>query len=297
MSLTRRRFLTICAASAMASPASGSTWRGVALGADASIEIRGEGSEMALQGALDTIRRMERLFSLYDPTSVLSTLNRTGRLEMPPEFGALMSRVDLIHKATGGLFDPTIQPKWRALYEGREPSSEIVGEIGWDKVVRRGHEISLPHPDMALTLNGIAQGFATDRVKAVLNAHGFEDVVVNVGEFAAGKGALIGVSNTTGKVLSRVVLNEAAIATSSPDALLLTGGYSHILGPKGELASTWSTLSVVSKTAVLADGLSTALCLCSDLSMPRALIEAGLAQKILIEQKSGELIELSERNL
>ena len=296
MSLTRRRFLTICAASAMATPAKGSTWRGVALGADASIEIRGEGAEMALKGALDTIRRMERLFSLYDPTSALSRLNRTARLEMPLEFGVLMNEVDLIHGATHGLFDPTIQPKWRALYEGQE-TSDMENRIGWKKVLRRGNEISFPVPEMALTLNGIAQGFATDRVRTVLNAHGFGDVVVNVGEFAASKEALIGVSNARGKILSKVVLKKAAVATSSPDALMLGGGESHILDPKGEMTSKWKTVSVVSKTAVLADGLSTALCLCKDLSMPRDVVRAGLAQKILFEQKDGELIEINETDL
>ncbi len=280
MSLTRRRFLQIACAASVAHPAAASArWQGYALGANASITLNGTGSEAAMDAALATIRRMERLFSLYDPNSSLSVLNRTGQLVMPPEFAALVTEIDQIHRATGKLFDPTVQSLWQALATGRHQKPT---PIGWHRVKTNGRTLKLP-PHMQLTFNGIAQGFATDRVKSVLGAHGFEEVIVNIGEYAIGsKPARIGVADPDNTLIQDLTLREEAAATSSPDALQIANGTSHILHPRALGApAQWRTVTVIAKTATLADGLSTALTLTSDSKLIEKISNLPGVRKIL----------------
>ena len=46
-------------------------------------------------------------------------------------------------------------------------------------------EIRLARPGMALTLNGLAQGFAADRLAEVAARHGLTDVLIDTGEARA----------------------------------------------------------------------------------------------------------------
>ncbi|MCB2114774.1 MAG: FAD:protein FMN transferase [Rhodobacteraceae bacterium] len=266
--MRRRRFLQIAAA-ALAVPCTASAetrWEGVALGADVSVTLRGEprAAERALDGIAALLARMEREFSLFDPSSALCRLNTEGVLGPSPDFLALCVTAASVHAATGGLFDPTVQPLWRALAEGRDPTAARAA-IGWGRVGVSAGAITL-QPGQALTFNGIAQGYATDRVRDLLAAEGFTEALVNIGEFAALGGPFrIGLADPSAGLLGWRHLASGAMATSSPAAMSVGGG-SHILAPDGR-APLWSTVTVEADSAALADGLSTAFCL-----MDRAVI-------------------------
>lgn len=266
--IKRRRLIQIAAMSLAAPYAVHAettlrTWRGRALGAEATIQLPDDGprSKLALKAALDTLRRMETLFSLYDPGSVLNQLNLMGRLEMPPEFAALMDIVDQLYTSTHGLFDPTIQPRWSALARtGRTDNS--VDQIGWHKVRRVRQTLAFEESEMALTLNGVAQGFATDRVFATLEAHGYGQLGVNIGEYrSADDGLSLEVVHHGQTLPVALSLRHAAAATSDMSALTFSDGTSHILHPQGEDSRKLQAVTVVADTAALADGYSTALCL------------------------------------
>ena len=258
--MNRRRFLTIASAAAFA-PASAlateTRWSGVALGARASITLRGPGGERAIQDALAALRAAEAEFSLYRPDSALSRLNAEGALAPSAQFRQLMEICDDLHRNSNGLFDPTVQPLWRALATGGDAAAAS-DLIGWDRV-RIGERIILDR-GQALTLNGVAQGFATDLVSEALARRGFANALVNIGEFRADAGRWrVGVASPDAELLDIVTLAGGAVATSSPGALRV-GGMGHILGPDGR-APQWSTVSVQAPGAAIADGLSTALCL------------------------------------
>jgi len=258
--LSRRRFLAISAAFAAAGPANGATrWRGLAFGADASITLRGPEVEAkaALAAVQKEIERAEELFSLYRPTSWISGLNRDGSAVMQNDVAALLALCDHAYTLTGGLFDPTVQVLWAAAAR-RDNLEAARGLVDW-KSVSIGSEIRLGDRQ-ALTLNGIAQGWATDRVAEVLTVHGFRDALVNIGEFRADAGDWrIGLFDPKEGLVRQITLSGGAVATSSPQADLISGS-PHIFGPMGE-APIWSTVSVEAETAALADALSTALCL------------------------------------
>lgn len=288
MRLTRRRFLTIACAASLAQPATAETqWRGRALGAEATISLTGSGADQAVLAARDTIRRLERQFSLHDPASALSRLNGMGHLRMSPEFSALMGKVDEMHKLTGGLFDPTVQPLWAAHAEGTDPDYAR-DLVGWQHVSIDGREIAFGRPGMAMTLNGIAQGFVTDRVRDVLSAHGYDDVLVNIGEYAIGdRDRRMGVAGLDGQIIAELKLRNEAVATSSPSALRFLDGASHILDPGGAPPSVWETVSVAASTATEADSISTALALMPDLVMADRLQATGRVRQIVLKHRSG----------
>lgn len=288
--LSRRRFIAVAAAAAaLPGAAQAETiWRGVALGAEASISLRGDrrAAEAALQAALSEIERVERQFSLYRRDSALSRLNAGARLPLTPDFAEMLALCDRLHRGTEGRFDPTIQPLWRALAEGRDAHA-AAAQVGWARV-----EISADHaqlaPGQALTLNGVAQGVATDRVADALRRHGFEDALVDIGELRAGNGDWrVSLRDAAGAELRAPTLRDRAIATSSPGALRI-GERSHILSPLGE-APHWRTVAVEARTAALADGLSTALCLADQAAVQRIIGRFGEVSAVTLEDQETDL--------
>ena len=269
-------------------------WRGIALGADASIKLTGPRTitERALAAAVDTLARMETLFSLYDPKSSLRALNRSGRLFMPPEFARLVKEIDRVHRLTGGLFDPTVQVYFHA--DRLSQPEDFSARVGWNEVQVVGNDIVFQQPGMAVTFNGIAQGFASDRVSEVLRSHGLEDVVVDAGEIRVGAmQASIGVSNASNVRLAELVLAEEAVATTSTDALYLPDGRSHVIAPNGDREiAEWKTVCVVAPTATLADGLSTALALAPNPDMAESLVRKGLASQMILEHRDGSIYRI-----
>ncbi|MEM7525676.1 MAG: FAD:protein FMN transferase, partial [Pseudomonadota bacterium] len=120
--IDRRRFLAVSAAFACAPQATrAAVWTGRVFGAPARIEIRGPRgtADAALMQAADALRAVEAAFSIYDPNAFLARLNAVGAARIDdPIIAALFGRVDALHAATDGLFDPTIQALWVAQRDG-----------------------------------------------------------------------------------------------------------------------------------------------------------------------------------
>ena len=285
--LTRRRFLAISAACA-ALPACAGTfaqWRGIALGAPASLRLEGKTDAQAAPvfAAVEAeLNRLEDIFSLYRTHSQISQLNRMGHLTTPaPELLEVLSLCSAIHDASGGAFDPTVQPLWLTLASGAAQAhvERARQMIGWNRVHVGADVIRLPQPGLsAITLNGIAQGAITDRIVALLRSFNLRNVLVDMGEVAAlgQRGSAepwrVGLARPDGTVVKRISLRDRAIATSAPEGTLLRGESGHILNPLGT-GPAHQAVSVSAPLAALADGLSTALYV-----TPPDRIEAVLAR-------------------
>ena len=138
--LTRRRFLTIAAAS-LAAPAQAAAvqeWSGTAMGSAAKIVLSGTTAEKAarvFRKVEAIILQVEQQFSLHRDSD-LTRLNRNGWLSHPAaDILALCVLVDQVHAATGGSFDPTVQPLWLATATGGDTAAAS-GLIGWNRVRR-----------------------------------------------------------------------------------------------------------------------------------------------------------------
>lgn len=290
--LTRRRMIAISAAmaasswvpAAWAKPAS-RLWTGQALGARVSIRLDHPQAEAVAARVFAEIGRLENILSLYRADSALSRLNREGRLESPPfELLECLSIAGTVHKASGGRFDPTVQPLWalwaEAAASGMRPAqAEIertLRKTGWEKI-RLSPDAVVMEPGMALTLNGIGQGYIADRVVVLLEAEGLNDILVDAGELRALGGNPEGggwpVRLEAG---GRVSLRQRALATSAPLGTTFdqAGHDGHILDPLtgGPVRTAWRSVSVSAPSAAIADALSTAACLMPDQASIDAVI-------------------------
>lgn len=275
-------------AAAFAGPLQLVNWTGSALGAKASIQLYHPDPNWAEQQLVNCQReidRLENLFSLYRPQSATCRLNRDGHLDDPDiDFLNLLSQAITFHDQTNGLFDVTIQPLWdlyahhfsQSASDPKGPSEENISmtleRVGSDQIHLSPTRISFAKQNMALTFNGIAQGYITDKITALLKSAGFKNVLVSLGEsFALGtkpdglfwRAGIISPKDGT-TIIKTIDLQDKALATS--------GGYgspfsanseiNHLLNPlTGKSAPFNRSISVIAETAVKADMASTVLSL------------------------------------
>jgi len=280
--INRRRFLTITAAASLAAPTALAgprrVWTGIALGARTSIRLDHPDAEAIAARAASEIARLEGIFSLFRADSALSRLNAGGRLDAPPpELLQCLTLAQAVHRVSGGAFDPTVQPLWALWAErasaGTRPTREELAAArrfgSWGDMQLDEAAIVMA-PGMALTLNGIAQGFIGDRVATLLAADGLTDILIDTGEFVA-----LGQMPGGGAWPVRLALggeanlrHHRALATSAPNGTVFDqdGLYGHILDPRtGQPAPhRWAGISITAPSAALADALSTGACLMVD---------------------------------
>ena len=163
-----------------------------------------------------------------------------------------------------------------------------------------------------LTMNGIAQGYITDRVSALLRSKGCKNLVVDLGEISASghnenPDTLPGVgwpitlrpdpSRPAAKAKVEVV--DACVASSARTATAFdqAGNKSHILDPKTGLPveSDLEAASVISPSAAIADGLSTAALVCGEKRLASALAGAPQSSAFVV-RKSGTSGWLNRRS-
>lgn len=319
--VTRRRFLRITALAAgcgvagwaglgrgaVAGPGP-ATWRGIALGNLASIEIRHVDPDKArplLQQAVTEIERLESVLSLYRADSALSRLNRDGVLRDPPlDLVRVLGEARRLGDLTGGAFDVTVQPLWR-LYadhfsragaDAAGPGDDLVRQsllrVGYGALEVEPSAIGLSRPGMSVTLNGIAQGYITDRIAELLRNEGLEHVLVDLGEMRAlgardpGRAWRIGIENPQERsgLLTEVAIAEGALSTSGSYGFRFdaAGQFHHIFDPRsGSCPRRYASVSVLAPSATLADALATACNLLPPDEIARVLRAAG-AERALV---------------
>ena len=293
MPLTRRRFIAISAAFAsLPGPVTARPvprhWAGQALGARASIRLDHPQAETITARCLAEIDRLEGILSLYRADSALSRLNRDGRLDAPPfELLDCLAQAQAVHRASGGLFDVTLQPLWtlwaESAAQGRRPGEAerraALALTGQERMEISSGRISLPR-GMAITLNGIGQGYVADRVASLLMAEGLTDILIDTGEHRAlgtrPDGSAWPLKADAGG--RGIPLASRALATSAPLGTCFdaAGRDGHILDPRtgAPVAARWKAISISAPSAALADALATAACLTRDQAELAQLLRA-----------------------
>jgi thiamine biosynthesis lipoprotein len=235
-------------------------------------------AQQALAEAMAEIQAVDALMTLYREDSQIARLNRTGRLSRPdPRVVEVLSYANGLSARSGGAFDVTVQPLWLAYSAASErgglPSSEAVADartlVDWRRVRVSDDEIRLEQPGMAVTLNGVAQGYAADRALAALRRHGVEHALIDAGEFdTLGRKAnnapwTLGIRDPrdADALAARLTVDARALATSGDYETFFTPDFlhHHIFDPAtGDSPTTLSSVSVLAPNALQADGLSTA---------------------------------------
>lgn len=316
--LTRRRVIGVTAAIAGSSflppgraraDAPPVVWRGIAFGAVASLSVHHPdraAAERLVSRSVAELRRLEGLFSLYRADSALVALNRRGVLEAPPaELVALLAEAKRFAALTGGAFDPTVQPLW-SLYAGHfsRPDADPAGpgpdlvKAALDRVSHRHllvnrDGIAFARRGAALTLNGIAPGYVTDRIVDLLRAEGIDRTLVDIGESRAigtrpdGRSWQVAIADPDepDRIDGTLAIVDAAVATSGGYGYRFDrqGRFNHLFDPRtGLSAERYRSVTVVLPTAAAADALSTAFSVMPPDAIEKTLKTLGTGRAHLV---------------
>jgi len=292
-------------------------WRGLFLGTVATLRIHHTdraAAEHLMQQAVAEARRLEAVFSLYQPDSVLCDLNRRGVLIGPPaELSELLTFCDHFWQLTDGLFDPTVQPLWQCYAdhfaltpETKEGPSEAKRReamqlVGWEELRFDSNSVVFNRRGMGLTLNGIAQGYVTDRVVELLRAAGIERSLADMGEIRAlgsnpeGQPWSVALEDPSGEVVEgrSIPIVNKAISTSCAAGFRFDeqGQCNHLFDPStGACADPLRSLTVIADTAVTADALSTAFALMDEGRIRSVLSRSGGAEAYITTESGTRAI-------
>ena len=234
-------------------------------------------AEAAIGDALEQASQVDCLMSIYSPASQVFQLNRDGVLARAhPHLLEVLRYAHALSELTRGAFDITVQPLWQAFRAAangqalptRAQRLDAGSRVGWLGVGVDEGAVRL-RQGAAITLNGLAQGYAADLAMAAVRARGIDHALLNTGEFSArgNNGALqpwtLGVLDPRDADALAAVLtvDGRCVATSGDYASTFTPDFvhHHIFDPAtGDSPPELASVTVLAPSALQADGLSTA---------------------------------------
>lgn len=247
--------------------------------------------------------------STYDPQSELSRFNAsesTDWVEVSSETAAVVRAALDLAADTGGAYDPTVGPlvnvwgfgpgKSRTEPPTDDEIASAESAVGYAKVEARLAPPALrkSDPGVYVDLSSIAKGDGVDEVAAVLDDHGVETYLIEIGGEVRTRGAKPGgkpwriglervPARDESRRVSRVVeLVDRAIATSGDYRNFFEHDgvrYSHTIDPVTARPVTHhlATVTVLAATCREADGLATALLVLGPSAGYDWAVERGLA--------------------
>lgn len=251
--------------------------------------------------AIAEVRRIESKFSRYRAASVVSRINASAgsgqSVPVDAETAHLLDFAATLHSMSGGLFDVTsgtLRKAWD-FKAGRLPDAHAVNAllplVGWQKVRWNGGRIELPVPGMELDFGGFGKEYAADRAATLLQEHGVQHGLVNlggdirlVGPRPAGAAWSLGIQHPRKErqLLATWMLDTGALATSGDyERFFVLDGvrYCHVLNPNtGWPVQHWQSVSVVAPACLAAGALTTI-----------AMLKGADALAFLAEQNVGFL--------
>ena len=289
------------------------TWQGIALGSPAEITIyhpNQKEAEDILSKSHKKLVQLENLFSLYKENSQLSMLNKNGYVKNPhPDMLALINLSKEYAEMTDGAFDVTVQPLWNlyneAFIKTNKPpiESEIektLSLVDWRSISVSKNLINYEKEGMSSTLNGIAQGYITDKISEHLINSGINNTLVQLGEYRGigdhpdGRPWRLLLSNPEHTdSIGEIEFTNAAVATSAGlgTPFDLTGKHHHIFDPKnGYNANNYLQVSVTSKTAAEADALATAFLILNRKASEKIARSLNVGFEILDNDRNRKII-------
>jgi thiamine biosynthesis lipoprotein len=314
--MKRRRAITILGASSLAGlnscqrPDPQQTFSTICFGTEVHFRLHGITDSIfkTLSAAcFSRLREIESLFSVYDPASAISSLNREGQLKNPPaEFLDLLETSLTFGEKTNGIFDISVQPlwDWRMKWKSADLDQRAAMEsttweatlalVDYRGVTASRSAISFAKPGMAITLNGIVQGHATDQIQSLLKNAGVKHTLVNIGEYAALGNAPDGDPwkvelAASGEVIPLVSGRALAVSAGSGYTFDPEGRIHHIFRPSdGANARPDSSIVVTAPTATTADALATTLAVATEIER-RAILGKFPEVKFLLVGDQGRV--------
>jgi thiamine biosynthesis lipoprotein len=157
----------------------------------------------AAEAVFDEMKRLDQEMSNFLPDSDVSKINDAAGakpVQVSDETFAVIARAVDVSRRSNGVFDITIEAfrgvwKFDQDRDGSLPDPADVKQrlalVNWKDIALnpRQHSVLLRRKGMAITLGGIAKGYAVDKCVAILRARGFTDFMMQAGGdmYIAGK--------------------------------------------------------------------------------------------------------------
>lgn len=254
---------------------------GLAFGTTVTIKVLhhdAQEADAAIQSALQKVRKVDALMSLHQERSQVFQLNRRGILQSPDRHVVhVLTFSQQLSRLTAGAFDITVQPLWdlfsRAHAEGRLPTQGDIAAakslVDWRRLDVNRQRVRLHGPGTAITVNGVAQGYAVDLAVDALRSRGVRHALLDTGEFGAmgrkthDQAWVLGIGHPRqhDAIAAIVSMDGRNVATSGDYATFFSPDYRHhhIFDPAtGDSPLELASATVIAPTGILADGLSTA---------------------------------------
>jgi thiamine biosynthesis lipoprotein len=262
--------------------------------------------QMALNESVKAIRSVEKQMSLFDPDSAVSRLNRLGELQNPDaELVSVLTLAQHVSMRSAGAFDVTMQPLW-GLWSFHSqtqtvPSAKAISQtrslVNWQALTVSPEVVRLNVKGMGVSLNGIAQGYAADKVRAVLQLHGVQHALIDTGETSVlgqsskGENWRFAVEPSVASTVTSPAISPHgwALATSSDSHTVFSADHMHhhILNPHtGDSPSHWASVSVIAPSCALADALTKVFFMCPPHGVERLAKAWGVG--VVLQNKRGE---------
>lgn len=257
------------------------------MGTFASLKIRDNHPHQmtnAVRITTATFDEVNRLMSVYQPTSEISRLNQSTQFVAlaPMNLELLEQTIEIVNK-TDGAFDPTLLPVIKLWgFSGGTPLTNLpsqaeitqaMAHTGIDKLEVIDNQARWTESGIALDLGGIAKGFAVDQAYQAVIPTMPIDAIFNLGGNLRVHGNAtpdrpwrIGVQHPfdpAAALGTLDLLSGTAVATSGHyERFVEIDGqrYAHIIDPRSGLpVQGMAGVTVISDSATIADALSTAL--------------------------------------
>ncbi len=248
----------------------------------------GADPEPAIEAAFDRMREIEKQVGRDEDSDITRLNTQAGGMPVAvrPDTWNILALAKKYWEITEGAFDVTVGPLvdiWGFGYdgEGNYPYETRVREAlpvtGSDKLALdpEARTARLARPGMAVTMGGIAKGYAVEEATRVLESRGIRNAMVNggsssikvIGPGAPDRGWRVGIEDprNDGGLLGVITLESGeAIGTSSDSRrYFIREGkrYTHIIDPRNGYPADKGIASVTVKTddATKADILTKAL--------------------------------------
>ena len=296
---------------------------GTTMGTEYTVRVVGPAGEPnwpALQQQID--RRLEaisRQMSTYLPDSEISRFNRyEGRDWFPAsaEFVRVVAAGLEVSRSTQGAFDVTVGPLvnlWGFGPAGRPgdvPTDEAIAacraRVGYERLEVRAEPPALRkhRPDLDIDLSAIAKGFAVDEVAGLLDQHGSQSYMVEIGGEVRTRGRKpdggswrIGIEwpvATAREIQWVVELDDRSLATSGNYRTFFEQQgrrYSHEIDPRTgrPVEHGLVSVSVLASDCMTADAWATALIVLGPEAALSAARQHGLDVLCMIHTRDGWL--------
>ena len=218
----------------------------------------------------------EKVYSRFREDSIVAELSRLeGTYLFPADFEQLFELYMACYKATNGAMTPLIGRALEQLGYDKDYSLQQrkIGTIPTveDALVWDGASTITTKRPLVLDIGAAGKGQAVDRITAILKDAGFKDFTIDASGdiYHVGYGEVIGLEHPGDptKVIGTVFIKDQSLCASASNRRAWSGIHHIIdartLQPTQEIVATW----VIANTAMVADGLATALFFTNDVRM------------------------------